>query len=1072
MIPEHSVNDHLGRIADSFVLRYRRGEPRPVSEYAKEHPDLADEIRELLPALVLLEEAKQGSHPCTEPMHAIGREVDVNMPDRLGDYRIVRVIGRGGMGVVYEAEQQSLGRRVALKVLPTSAQLNPRHLQRFHREAKSAARLHHTNIVPVYGVGEDQGVHYIVMQYVAGQGLDQVIGELRRSVPKEQTDQTHVAKDKETARQNDAVTELARCLLSARIDSTTGSWNESLVAAVPDGETARCETSQTTRSVLPKRYWRNVAQIGVQVAEALEYAHGQGTVHRDVKPSNLLLDPGGKIWVTDFGLAKAADQQNLTATGDLVGTLRYMAPESFGGQYDARSDVYSLGLTLYELAALKRAHNAPVRNELIQQVRQGAVPPLRKVHPKVPRDLETIVHKSLDPDPWRRYQTAGDLAADLRRFDNDEPIRARRVSRIERVGRWCRRNPAISLVTGCAGLAIVLTVCIAFALITASRNRAVRLASDMANLAKTKEHLLDEKTRLLDEKAHLVHRERQARTTAETALKHAEEQRKQAETSKEDAEKAADEAKTVNDFLIEGMIRAAFPEYSRGEDLTVREMLDRAARLVGERFAEHPEREAVVRSAVARAYHSLGLYEQSHPHWARALELRQRILGPEHLTTIITMNNLASNHYSRGMYDQGRQLEEESLAILRRVHGAEHPTTLTTMSNLAANLHGQGKYQEAQKLFQECLKLKRRLLEPDDFGTTATMGNLAVNLQEQGRYEEAQKLNEEALEIQRRVLGPEHPSTLITMGNLAETLNRQRKYQEAQKLHEHVLKTRRRVLGPDHHDTLAAVHNLAANLDDLGQVDKAQEIYSQLVEDTRRVLGAQHPSTIMALSNLATAFTGQGRYDKAQANYEQALAASRKTLGTDHPASIRILKNLARSLYLQEKYQEAGTIYQEAFEINRRLHGERHIETLGAKLSLADSLVADKKHEQAQTLLRDSLDHQQKFLGEGHWLTGCTKSLLGGSLIRMGQYEKAEPLVLSGYETTKSDHDASAESIIEALEWIVDLYEGWGKTEKAAQWRKELAALAGRDGQPSPKSTGRKIAAPETDGDPHEQTIP
>jgi len=1072
MRPEHSVNDHLGRIADSFVQRYRRGERPPVSEYEEEHPELADEIRDLLPALVLLEEAKQGPDPRTEPISAIGREADGTVPDRLGDYRIVRVIGRGGMGVVYEAEQQSLGRRVALKVLPTSAQLNPRHLQRFHREAKSAARLHHTSIVPVYGVGEDQGVHYIVMQYVAGQGLDQIIGELSRSVRKEETDQTRVAQNKDTARQNDAVTELARCLASNGFDSTTGSWKESLNAAAGADETALCETTQTTRSILSKRYWRNVAQIGMQVAEALEYAHRQGTVHRDIKPSNLLLDPGGKIWVTDFGLAKAADQQDLTATGDLIGTLQYMAPESFSGQYDARSDVYSLGLTLYELAALKPARDAPVRNELIQRVRQGTVAPLRKVHPKVPRDLETIVHKSLDPDPRRRYQTAGELAADLRRFGNDEPIRARRVGRVEQVGRWCRRNPAISLVTGFAGLAIVLTVCIAFALITVSRNRALRLASDMSGLAQAKGHLLDEKTRLLEEKAQLVERERQARTAAETALKHAEEQRKQAEISKKEAERAADEAKTVNDFLIEDMIRQALPEYSRGEDLTVREMLDRAARLVGERFAEHPEREAVVRSAVARAYHSLGLYEQSHPHWARALELRQRILGPEHLTTIITMNNLASNHYSRGMYDQGRQLEEESLAILRRVHGAEHPTTLTTMSNLAANLHGQGKYQEAQKLFQECLKLKRRLLEPDDFGTTATMGNLAVNLQEQGRYEEAQKLNEEALETQRRVLGPEHPSTLITMGNLAETLNRQRKYQEAQKLHERVLKTRRRVLGPDHPQTLAAVHNLAGNLDNLGQVDKAQELYSQLVEDTRRVLGAQHPSTIMALSNLATAFTGQGRYDKAQANYEQALAASRNTLGADHPASIRILKNLARSLYLQKKYQEAGTVYQEALEINRRLHGVRHIETLTTKLSLADALVADKKHEQAQALLRDSLDHQHEFLEEGHWLTGCTKSLLGGSLIRMGQYEKAEPLVLSGYETTKSDHDASAESIIEALEWIVDLYEGWGKTEKAAQWRKELAALAGRDGQPSPKSTGRKIAAPETDGDPHEQTIP
>ena len=189
-------------------------------------------------------------------------------------------------------------------------------------------------------------------------------------------------------------------------------------------------------------YWQSVARIGVQVADALEYAHKQGVQHRDIKPSNLLLDTQGTVWVTDFGLAKADDQQNLTHTGDILGTLRYMPPEAFEGKTDARSDVYSLGLTLYEMLAFRPAFDEKERNRLIKQVTQEEPAALGKLNRHVPRDLETIVHKAIDKDPKQRYASAGALAEDLQRFIEDEPIKARRVSPTERLWRWCRRHPA------------------------------------------------------------------------------------------------------------------------------------------------------------------------------------------------------------------------------------------------------------------------------------------------------------------------------------------------------------------------------------------------------------------------------------------------------------------------------------------------------------------------------------------------------------------------------------------------------------------------------------------------------
>jgi serine/threonine protein kinase len=335
-------------------------------------------------------------------------------------YKVLGVLGRGGMGVVYEAEQVALGRHVALKVLSANLVRDPKQKQRFEREARAAAKLHHTNIVPVFGVGEHDGVRYYVMQYIRGFGLDTVLAGLKRRRAGQPAD-------------GDGELTVDEPLGRPSLAETAGPLPASSLVLSGRGDPGRKGS-----------YWRSVADLGAQVAGALDYAHRQGVVHRDVKPANLLLDTAGTVWVADFGLAKADGQQNLTGSGDVLGTLRYLSPEAFEGKTDARSDVYSLGLTLYELLAFAPAFDARDRNQLVRQVMAAGPAPLRQRNAEVPADLATIVHKAIDRDPKHRYQTAGDLADDLRRFAADEPIRARRQSLTERLVRWGRRNPVVA----------------------------------------------------------------------------------------------------------------------------------------------------------------------------------------------------------------------------------------------------------------------------------------------------------------------------------------------------------------------------------------------------------------------------------------------------------------------------------------------------------------------------------------------------------------------------------------------------------------------------------------------------
>jgi serine/threonine protein kinase/WD40 repeat protein len=450
--------DLLNELAHEFAQRFRKGERLSLTEYTDRYPELEAQIRDLFPALVMIEEfgSVAGPPTGTQPRTATS---DVFVPKQLGEYRILREMARGGMGIVYEAVQESLGRHVALKVLPFQSLADATYRERFRREAQAAAKLHHTNIVPVFGVGEHEGVHYFAMQLIQGQPLNSVLHELKRrrrsGVPRAgEPAETPSPVPEERHRQELTVTlagNLVTGTFSAREREPGDSERGEKVHHVRsvDGSSSGLSAARTVVSgddsalgeQTEANYFRSVARVGVQVAEALAYAHEQGIVHRDIKPSNLLLDTHGTVWVTDFGLAKADGTDELTITGDLMGTLRYMAPERFQGQADPRSDVFSLGLTLYEMVTLRPAYSAIERAPLIEKMLHAEPPRPRQLDGRIPRDLETIILKAISKDPAGRYQTATGLAADLQLFLADRPIEARRTTAAERFGRWCRRNP-------------------------------------------------------------------------------------------------------------------------------------------------------------------------------------------------------------------------------------------------------------------------------------------------------------------------------------------------------------------------------------------------------------------------------------------------------------------------------------------------------------------------------------------------------------------------------------------------------------------------------------------------------
>lgn len=423
---DETNDDRVVAAVKEYMSLLSHGNAPSQEDFLARHADIADDLRPSLEGLALVHQAAGNSGSPVPPNLTLQAPSEEFAAKPIGDFQIVGEIGRGGMGVVYEAIQLSLNRRVALKVLPFASGLDEVRLQRFRNEAHAAAALHHTNIVPVYAVGSERGVHYYAMQMIQGSTLADVIADMTGKEP-----------------------------AAGNVESTivgTQTPSPQVAKETVDQFSENRSTLKENTSANRVKHLRMVVKMIHQASLAIEHAHLYGVVHRDIKPANLLLDSAGKIWVADFGLAQVqSDQSNLTRTGDPMGTLRYMSPEQAAGRregIDHRTDIYSLGATLYELLTLQPAIADGGYREMLNRVALVEPPSPKSIDPSLPTELDTIVRKAIAKSPADRYATAHEFADDLQAWLEDKPIAAKPPTIIERLNKWRRRNSGLVAMAG------------------------------------------------------------------------------------------------------------------------------------------------------------------------------------------------------------------------------------------------------------------------------------------------------------------------------------------------------------------------------------------------------------------------------------------------------------------------------------------------------------------------------------------------------------------------------------------------------------------------------------------------
>jgi eukaryotic-like serine/threonine-protein kinase len=1089
----------LEDLLEEFAARLNAGEAPDVEAFAAAHPQHAERLRRVLPTMRVLLDLGNSAGKAEVAGEALGT---------LGDYRILREAGKGGMGVVYEAEQVSLGRRVALKVLPAATTLDGRQLQRFQNEARAAACLQHEHIVPVYGVGCERGVHFYAMQFIEGWTLEAVIRALRAGRPADG----------------------ASLPTPPRPGEPTGDRTAVDGAAAPALGAAPAQPGPVGRE-----HFRWAAEWGGQAAEALEHAHQLGIVHRDIKPANLMIDPRGKLWVTDFGLARIAAEPGLTVTGHLVGTLRYMSPEQAQARHglvDHRADIYSLGVTLYELLTLRPAFDGQDPHELLRRVAAAEPPAPRRLNPAIPRDLETVVLRATARAPGQRYGTAQELADDLRRYLNGEPVRARRPTLAERASRWARRHrllvAAAAAVLFVAALAAAVVAAVSLraeqdtreALAREERHRITAEAHSRkaaANYAKARKAVDDMLSEVAEQwLADVPLMEPRRRKLLEKALAFYQDFLRENEESRELRRETCHAHKRLTDIYVTlGDHRA---------ERACREALAFFTRLAAEdpEDPSYPRLQALTQMRLGLCLKIRGKAGPAEEAYRAALALQERLAvrypkEPDHRRDLgLTLNNLGNLlRQSRASPEEVEKLHRRALAVQTRLADefptADHRQDLgATFHNLGVLLHESGRPQEALAAYRRAVELRKKLVadfpREADFrrslaGDLTVLSNL---LWERGRSPEAEKGLRRAVEISRKLVAefPQPPQYRENLANACNSLGvvfkESKRFEEARAAYaegvavqEGLVRDFPRV--PEHRNSLAVFHrNLGLLLADRGQHREAVTHFRQAIAANTWLVkaspGVAGPRENLAgdHANLADSLEALGEFAGAAASVRRALELAaelekRAPDGARHQSQrATLLDALARLLQMQGQLGKARQALREALSLSEKLAagspGEprRRDRLAHARGRLAWFLVTcpNANYRDAQEAVRLAREATRTSPQTGaHWGT------LGLAHYRAGDWEAAVTALDRAWELKKGADAAECFSLAMSLwrqgkkgaardwhrrgaRWLEDNRQNLARTPGYAAILRQLQAEAeallgppdlpseGKDGQP------------------------
>lgn len=894
-------------------------------ELRAEVEDLLAHDEKTMPILPVVPAAVMLDSDLPRPAHG-GPDVSSHdarlLPSRIGRFRVLRKIGEGGMGVVYEAEQDNPRRTVALKVIRPGV-ASHQVLQRFGIEAQILGRLQHPGIAQIHEAGTaaietTAGLTveqpYFAMEYVHGRPLDQAV-------------------------------------LEPGID---------------------------TRARL---------EVFVKICDAVQHAHQKGVIHRDLKPGNILLDESGQPKILDFGVARLTDSDLQVTTlhtnlGQLIGTIPYMSPEQIAGdphELDTRSDVYALGVLCYQLLTGRLPHDLRGKTvpDAARTVAEGIPARLSSINSRLRGDLETIVGKAMEKDKERRYQSASDLAEDIRRYLSDQPITARPPTTIYHLWKFAQRNKP--LVVGVAATFVALVIGI-----VGTTSQAVRAT--------------------------------RARDRALEAERLAEQRRQDAEAERAEAERQTGIARAVNDFLNDDLLAAADPRQESNRSVSVREILDRAAVSVERRFQDQPLVEAAVRMTLGDAYNGLGEYDLGAVHLEKALTLRRAALGEDHPETLMTMTRVGRLYVNQARYNEAEAILTKAVERGKRVFGEDDGRTLSAMNNLSWLCGRQGRRAQQESLALRVLEISQRRGAVQDENRVTALANLAELYSSQGRYEQAEEFFRKALEIDIRLRGEAHPETLTTMSNLSNMFARQGRYDEAEPLCIKTYELRRCVLGEEHPKTLASMNALAVLYRKQERFVEAEPLLVQALEVKRRVLGEEHPNTLVAMNNLANFLAVRGRYEESERYHLQALAIRRRVLGEEHPQTATSVANVAELYALEGRHQEAEPLYRKALELRLRFLGDKHADTLDSLRGLIRSLVELRRFEEAESLALEAHRELSTALGVAHPQTQRAAALLADLYDRWEKPDQAAAWRAKLAEIRAASRPASRPGEVETTE--------------------------------------------------------